>query len=360
MRSKVNKSSSFATLESSPLPSLAIFLKSIFASLQPHDKTLSYKMSISEVSTLYNCVILSKAVYLAPKERDLPPEIGKIILESRGSDFYKIPFFITDSDILDTIFITCRGTYCFKDCLVDLKAEAVGFQNGLMHKGVYMTAKTLYNTIYPLISSIYKNNQNKNFIITGHSLGGGVAAAVNEMFHANIKDIHMKCICFAPCASFSHELLQKTKKWCKSYTMEGDFVPFCTFRNIVDLPQDSIPSTLRIYLKKIIKNRIQKQVYNPKLVPYDSNPFEEPPPPLTEILNDPVDMFFKPIQLYPPGECFILKLGKDNKGICVRKAKDDNYFTGFRNDLYELRHMMSFYREQVMQYCENYFKTLSL
>ena len=41
-------------------------------------------------------------------------------------------------------------------------------------------------------------------------------------------------------------------------------------------------------------------------------------------------------------------------------AKDDNYFTGFRNDLYELRHMMSFYREQVMQYCENYFKTLSL
>ena len=71
-------------------------------------------------------------------------------------------------------------------------------------------------------------------------------------------------------------------------------------------------------------------------------------------------MFFKPIQLYPPGECFILKLGKDNKGISIRKTKNDDYFTGFRSDLYELRHMMSFYREQVMNYCEHYFKLVKM
>lgn len=355
-----NKSSSFATIESSPLPSLTIFLKSIFASLQPHDETLPYSMSADEVTTLYYCVILSKAVYIAPKERELPKQIGKIVLESRNSDLFKIPFFITDSKELDTIFITCRGTYCFKDCLVDMKAEAAEFQNGLLHKGVYKTSKALYATIFPYINEVFNNNSDKKFIITGHSLGGGVAAAVCEMFHDSIKDINMKCICFAPCASFSHELLESTKKWCKSYTMEGDFVPFCTFRNIVDLPQDSIPSTLRLYLKKIIKKRIQKQKYNPKLVPYDSNPFNEPPPPLNDILNDPVDMFFKPVQLYPPGECYILKLGKDNKGISIRKTKNDDYFTGFRNDLYELRHMMSFYREQVMKFCENYFDIMKI
>ncbi|OHT04615.1 lipase [Tritrichomonas foetus] len=359
MTRRVNRSHSLSAFETVPPTSFAFFLKSVFASLPDPDPTDPYRMQSSEVIMLYHCVLLSKAVYLLPRERNLPKILGNIIFETRYSDLYKIPYFIMDSEQLNTIFVSCRGSYCFKDFLVDFKGEAVDFDKGLMHKGVYITSQHLYTSLFQVIKDIHIKNPTKKFIMTGHSLGGGVAAAVTEMFLKDIPDIDMKCICFAPCASFSLDIVEQTKAHCRSYIMQGDFVPFLTFRNIVDLPPDALPASLRVYLKKIIKKRISKQKYNPKLVPFDSDPFSAKPPPLKEILDDPIDMFVKPVQLYPPGECFIMEvLGEDNSEIEIRKIRDDNYFAHFTNDLYELRHMMSFYRDRIIDYYQKYFDVL--
>lgn len=346
----------FANIEQTQVTSFALFLKSVFSSLPPPEETVPCTLMSSEVKLLYYCVLLSKAVYLHPNERDLPPELGQVTVESRESEMYKIPYFIMESAKLDTVFLVCRGTYCFNDFLVDFMAEAVDFEHGLIHKGVYMTAKRLFSDVNQYINDIYQKFPKQKFIITGHSLGGGVAAAVTQLFHSQYPDINMSCICFAPCSSFSLNIAELSMQWCKSYIIEGDFVPYCTFRNVVDLPRNALPFPIRLYLDKIIRKRMKKQTYSPPPIPYDSNPFTAPPPSIESILHDPVDMFIKPIQLYPPGELFIVHINKHGlNDIVISKTRDSHYFTHFTNDLYELRHMMSYYRDVFSDYYNEYF-----
>ena len=352
---RLRKTSSLNVIDSLPAKPFTFFIKSKFSSLPEPGETDPYNMSFDEATMLYHCVILSKAVYLLPRERILPDVIKKIIVDSRESDLYVIPYLVVDSPELNKIFISCRGSYCFNDFMVDIKGEAVEFYNGLIHQGVLQTSLNLRNAIYNIVKETHEKTPDKEIIMTGHSLGGGCAAAVNEMFHHEFPGINMRCVCFAPCASFSSEIARGMKSKCKSYIMQGDFVPYCTFRNVIELPPSTLPSTIDSYLKGLIKKRLRKLKYSPKLVPYDYNPFETPPPPLSNILNDEIDMFIKPVQLYPPGECYIMALmGNQNEIIEIRKVKDDEYFSKFTKNLYELRHMMNFYRDKVTDFYEHF------
>ncbi|OHS95667.1 lipase [Tritrichomonas foetus] len=342
--------------------SFAFLFKSIFAALPPPEPLSVVDHTPEEVRTLFNCCFLSKMVYVAPSEREMPDFLSNIIEESQESSLYLIPYFIVNSDKLNRIFLTCRGSYCFNDFIVDFNAGSMEFYGGQVHQGVFLTAQNLYHRIKPLLMKLsedYRNqadNKRRPITITGHSLGAGVAATLCEMFYYDAPDLDVNCVIFAPCASFCKKLWQESLPRIRSYVLDGDFVPFLSFHNATELPREVIPEIMKKYLDSAIKKRMGMRHYNPPMVPIDSNPFKQPPPSIDMILNDDIDSYLKPIPLYPPGDCFLVALQDPLTGtIHLKKVKDCDYFGHFINDLNEFRHMMGIYREWIEKYVDDYF-----
>ena len=337
--------------------SFAFLFKSIFSSLPPPERLQIVNHSPDEVRMLYNCCFLSKMVYVNPNERPMPYYLNHIVYESKESSMYLIPYFIVNSDELNLIFVTCRGSYCFNDFLVDIKAGAIDFQGGKVHQGVFITAHNVYARIKPLIMKLSHENNNRPIIITGHSLGGGVAATICQMFYHDVPTLNVKSVIFAPCASFCKKLWEFSLPRIRSYVVDGDFVPFLSLHNIQELPPNLIPSYLRSYLDKAIQHQMGQLTYTPDLVPPNSNPFQMPPPSIDSILNDDIDNIDKPVPLYPPGDCFLISLVDQSKEIVkLFKVRDYRYFGHFHNSLNELRHMMGVYKEWIEKFCEKYFE----
>ncbi|KAH0794546.1 putative lipase containing protein [Histomonas meleagridis] len=335
--------------------SFAFFLKAIFSSLPPPDETFEVDLSPEDVDKLYLCMMLSKMVYVDPNERELPYQLGSIVIESQVSKLYVIPYFIMNSEITDTIYVTCRGSYCFNDFLVDFMAKAVKYNGGYVHEGVYLTAKNLYDEIKPIIITLSKTNNNRKVIITGHSLGGGVAATVVSMFQNDFPTLDVSGIIFAPCASFTKNLWLNSTNRIKSYIVDGDFVPFLSFHNASAIPENSLPFPIHEAMLKVIKKRMSIIPYTPPVENLYRNPFEIPPPAIESILDNSIDFYLKPMPLYPPGDLFLITLVDNKNGtVQIRKIRDCEYFGHFVNNLNELRHMMGLYREWIEQFCKIY------
>lgn len=338
--------------------SFGFLFKQIFNSLSPPIELDFVDHTPDEVRILYYCCFLSKMIYVSKEDRQIPQCLSNIVVESFDSDMYVIPYNIVNSDKLNTIFVTFRGSYCFKDFLVDIMAGAQEFQGGQIHKGVYQTSQNLYSKIIPIITKLSDGNNQRPIIFTGHSLGAGVSATICEQFHQEFPSYKCRCLIFAPCSSFCESLWKKSLPRCRCYVTDGDFVPFLSFHNAIELPPEVVPTILKKYLDKAIHKMMGVNIYSPELIPVDVNPFEQPPPPLESIFDDDnIDPIINPIPLYPPGDCFMVSLINENtSNIKLKKVPDFHYFGKFHNNLNEFRHMMGFYKEWIEKYVENYFK----
>lgn len=339
--------------------SFAFLFKQIFSSLPPPLKLPTIQLTPNEVRTLFNCCFLSKMIYLSPENRPFPKSLNHVAYESTRSELYRIPYFIVDSPELNTIFVTCRGSYCFADFIVDIKASAEDYAGGKVHQGVYLTAKNIYEEITSKVLSLYAEHKKhkRKIMFTGHSLGASVSALINETFRTFHPEFDSQCFIFAPCAAFSEDLWVKCLPHTISYVLEGDFVPFLSFTTFYELPKGSLPSFFKKYLEDAIVQRMERKIYRPKLIPAGVNPFDSPPPPLESILNDDIDKIIKPTPLYPPGNCYLVSLvDEKNSKLVIKKVKDYHYFARFHNDLNEFRHMMGIYREWIEKFVSDYFK----
>lgn len=78
------------------------------------------------------------------------------------------------------------------------------------------------------------NDENKmKIIVTGHSLGAGVASIVAHLFKRKFPQLDVKCICFAPPPTVSFNLWEKSATYIKSFMIEGDMVPFLSVQNLI-------------------------------------------------------------------------------------------------------------------------------
>lgn len=305
-----------------------------FASVDPKLPVQSHQtepaiLDPKEISMIKECIMLSYHVYYKPKERKLPPEIGPIVYERTTTGIVKIPFFVANSDILNTIFVVCRGSYCIDDLITDLMGNAIRLNGGYMHQGVYETASYVFYHVQSIIIQLSKEYKDRPIIFTGHSLGAGVAAAVCEMIHKTHPEAPVRSIIFAPPPTVCHNLHPMTKERIETFVLDGDFVPFLSLENILNVTLDIVSSRIARYVRKKIEKRL-KTTSHGAYEPGTS------------------------VQLYPPGEIYQFVLHNDDydKIELVRIVSPD-FFGRLVRGLREYQHLAGTY----MKWIENYFHT---
>ena len=337
-----------------PSYSFSFILKEIFAKLPPPDPTTPCELSDSEVRMLKYCCNLSKMVYVRPMRRKILPELGDVVFDERHSSLYNIPYFIVDSDDLNRIFVTLRGSYCVNDFLVDVQLRAIPWKGGHVHTGVYLTAVNCFHSIRRFLKKLVDDKGGRPVTITGHSLGGGCAALLVEMLLDAYPEIDVNAVVFAPCATCTRDLCEKSKRRVRSYCIDGDFVPFLSLTNFEQLPEEQVPKLVMQAIKKAVKVQANSPVpIEIKPLPADFNPFEADPPSVDNVIEVAEHRPRDRATLFPPGDLFLLVRKKGpHFPLEMHKIESVDYFGHLVNHLNEMRHRMDTYRKWITSFCD--------
>lgn len=321
-----------------PMPDL--IWKATFHVL-PHAPELdASKLSSTEVMDLLHCCLLSNAVYYKDGTKHLPSNLCNIVLDCWKSDFYRIPYFVVDSDELDTIFIALRGSANLKDFHVDFLAAAIQYQRGHVHEGVYFTSLNIFEEIKRQVRDLSLKHNKRKIIITGHSLGGAVSGMMAVLFNEEMIDLNVKAICFAPVASFSQEIWEFSHSYIKSYVNYGDLVPFISYYNAYYLPKGSLPKVTYERLHHWCIKKINKHSKRPEFRL------------LVDTYTEPLKV---PYKLIPPGDSYVIRIA-DKKAAKVEIQAINApqiYFGQFLKNLSATHHSMNLYKHSIIRYsCE--------
>ena len=326
----------------------SFFLEQIYNRLAEPRETedASSYFTTQDLHLIQVCAALASQVYSPPAERNLPHEAGAIVFEPRLVHSKAVPFMVLNSDELDCIFIACRGSYCFNDFVIDLNASAVEVYGGLMHRGVVKASLGVYTILKDIVLELHQKH-NRKVCVTGHSLGGSVAAAVCGRLRREHPDMPSEAVVFGSCACVSKNLWEESRAYCRSFVMSGDPIPYLSFHNVASISAEHMPRIVADFIKAAVARDIVRPIYDMPPIDMHANPFELPPPSIESILASLKDeSTVRTTALYPPGELFMFLVeGNLFRTAKLRKIPDCEYFAGFVKGLSEKNHGSSIYEE---------------
>lgn len=292
--------------------------------IQTHE---SYDASIppSTISLLRICTKLCQCSYTNPKKIIWPEEVGPPVLFKTDSEVTRIPFFISNSDDLNTIFLVCRGTQCFDDLLTDLMGNCVEVCGGKMHQGVYDTASYIYYNCQNVLVQLSEENNQRPIVLTGHSLGAAVSSCLCELIKLSIPSLKVSCIALAPPPTVDLGLWQTTRLSTQTFIFEGDCIPFLSLENVINISVEILP----IKVAKVVNKFVHKRLKTTAKGAYHDN---------------------EQVQLCPPGELFLFVI--DENGDAKLRSVRPEFFDCLVRGLAETNHFIQNYENLI----ENYFR----
>lgn len=109
------------------------------------------------------------------------PSQDLLELELEHDELFRPSYFIALDRELDAVMLTIRGSMSVIDIITDLACHYQPWQGGLVHSGIYTAARWIIDNVMERVI-FYKEKYNmKRIIITGHSLGAAISAAVGMM-----------------------------------------------------------------------------------------------------------------------------------------------------------------------------------
>lgn len=125
-----------------------------------------------------------------------------------------------------SIVIAIRGTNSVSDVLVDLLCDSAPFANGYAHSGMRDAANALYTATLPTLRSALAQNVGYQVVVSGHSLGAGVATLLTKVLLDNgFKGV--KCYAISPPPVFgpAHVVDRRWSDALECFVNEDDLVP---------------------------------------------------------------------------------------------------------------------------------------
>lgn len=146
--------------------------------------------------------------------------------------------------VKECVVVALRGSSCFRDALVDLdcKPEPLtlaglrGLAHGGMLRAALKLAEPLAVVVEEALSKICVNS--RRVIVTGHSLGAGVAALLTAMWHDDDKYLpatSVRCMAFACPQVLDMQLANGQASHTTSIVVGEDCVPCLSLATCTDL-----------------------------------------------------------------------------------------------------------------------------
>ena len=148
------------------------------------------------------------------------------------------------------VALSVRGTWELHDALTDVNSESVEFLGGWAHAGMVASAWQVAKRMIPAVAASLAKNPSFEFLVTGHSMGGGVAACIAMLMHSTDSDIEKlaleglggefdedakrevltrlaacKCVCIAAPSVSSMDLSDKASDYITCVVAGADVIP---------------------------------------------------------------------------------------------------------------------------------------
>jgi pimeloyl-ACP methyl ester carboxylesterase len=136
---------------------------------------------------------------------------------------------------LRSVVVSIRGTWGVKDSVTDLVAFGMPFAfagvEGFVHEGVYRCAAKKAEALEKLLVA---SAQSDRVLVTGHSLGGGVATVLALLLAQKHPEWDIVCFAFAPAASLTRQLAEApaVRAIVHSFVFRDDLVPRLSYGSL--------------------------------------------------------------------------------------------------------------------------------
>lgn len=169
--------------------------------------------------------------------------VDVVSFEQKTKELFAPGYMVAVDHDSGTVVVALRGTSSIKDALVDLVCHPtpiqLGGQNGFAHGGMMRAAVHLEDKLAGLAQSGLEriNSTNPRLVITGHSLGAGVAALVAALWRdkGRFPGVHAECFAFACPQVLDSSLAMAQYNHTTSFVVGDDVVPRLSLATAYDL-----------------------------------------------------------------------------------------------------------------------------
>ena len=147
-----------------------------------------------------------------------------------------IPAHLLLFDKIDNaIVLSIRGTMSLTDSLIDFTCEYGPFYNGFAHIGIVKSAKAMKELLINEITHQMAVRGANKLIITGHSLGAGIAAALTVLLVKDGFKFKLITYTFGAPPIFSMNIANDYNDYIRSFIYKYDLVPRLSYGTVSDL-----------------------------------------------------------------------------------------------------------------------------
>ncbi|GFN98243.1 Sn1-specific diacylglycerol lipase beta [Plakobranchus ocellatus] len=180
-----------------------------------------------------------------------------LIYVSFHNTFKQVPFFVTIDYSKNVAVIGIRGTMSLKDGLADLSAKGAkldipGVENAYCHEAMLDCAHYILEQLSAqniLEKAFGKLQEGAGLVVTGHSLGAGVAAILAILLRPNYPSL--MCFAFSPPGGLLSPSASKyTQEFVCSTAVGKDLVPRLGMFTLTDLKVKILRAVLRCNMPK--------------------------------------------------------------------------------------------------------------
>lgn len=169
----------------------------------------------------------------------------KLLHVSFQNEIFQSPFIVSVDHKNCAVVISIRGSLSLEDAITDMSAETEVAKTSKLefqcHSGILQTACYVKKVLeeHSLLEKGFQDTGMERIVVTGHSLGAGVAAILSILLKDNYDDV--RCFAYAPPGGL---LGRKSSDYSKDFIVSAfygdDIIPRLSLQNIEKLKNEIV------------------------------------------------------------------------------------------------------------------------